>query len=166
MVASRCVLALLLASTVMVAQGRESSLPPHSPSSVKYPIVPGVGVGPFKVGMPIPEALKVLGAPDEVLGYVGTASYRYKSLTIDADGGVPMEKQVVRSVNTTSSVFKTYSGLAVGSLELQVRALMGEPTCTTTMGEHVVLAYAQGVSFILDRRTRQVTEIAVRSSFC
>jgi hypothetical protein len=159
------VLVTLFCSACLV-WGREFSAPPESRSAIKFPIVPGVSVGPISIGMPISEVLRLMGMPDRVLGYVGVASYRYQWLVVEADGTLPIDKQIVRSINTTSSLFKTYSGLAVGSAEADVRRVLGEPNCSTLVDGTLFMAYARGVSFMLNDSTREVTEIAVRPNFC
>lgn len=47
-----------------------------------------------------------------------------------------------------------------------VRTALGEPTCTNSKEDKVAaLAYAKGISFILDPQIRNVRQIAVRATF-
>ena len=90
-------------------------------------IVAGKRIGKVSIGMPTSQLLDVMGEPTkEYTNSNGSASsYEYGQLFL----GVDHRDRSVASVSTTDSDYKTSSGLGVGSSELRVRAVMGQPLC-------------------------------------
>jgi len=129
-------------------------------------IVPGVGVGAVKIGMSLADAAAVVGLPSRGQGFAGLMNWHYPDFILETVNEESLREQKIRSIYTESGALATAEGLKVGTAESAVRAALGEPTCTSGKEDKIAaLAYARGISFILDPHTRNVRQIAVRATF-
>jgi hypothetical protein len=119
-------------------------------------IIPGKRIGKVSVGMSIVQLLDVMGDPTkEYTNSNGSAaSYEYGQLFL----GVDHRDQSIASVSTTDSDYKTSSGLGVGSSELRVRAVMGQPLCFAR-DRHAYFLLYDGIVF--NFRGEGITSIQV-----
>ena len=117
-------------------------------------IVPGQRIGPTYIGMTLAQLYKALGKPNRTLNMGEDIYYYYDSLMAETDG------QTVWGLITSSKNFRTEKGLGVGAQDLEVRALMGNPTCANASGEKTQLVY--GAMAFLINQDGSVVEILVR----
>lgn len=115
-------------------------------------IVPGRRIGLVYVGMPLPEALRILGTPirtnfshpdgDPTFGAYSFAS----GITLVVRGSA----QRVISLTSDSRTFKTREGLSVGSSEADIRLALGIPTRRRVPTPRVVVLHYPGIEISLD----------------
>jgi outer membrane protein assembly factor BamE (lipoprotein component of BamABCDE complex) len=107
-------------------------------------IVPGKRIGQAYIGMTLAELYKVLGRPSRTLNMGENIYYYYDSLMAETNG------QTVWGLIATSKNFRTENGLKVGAQDLEVRALMGSPTCANASGGQTQLVYG-AMSFLVNQ---------------
>jgi hypothetical protein len=117
-------------------------------------IVPGQRIGQAYIGMTLAQLYKVLGKPSRTLNMGEDIYYYNDSLMAETNC------QTVWGVITTSKNSRTERGLSVGAQDLEVRALMGNPTCAVASGGNTQLAY--GAMAFLINQDGSVISILVR----
>jgi hypothetical protein len=123
-------------------------------------IVPNRRIGKVTIGMSVAQLYNVMGKPNktDVFALQGESFYQFN----DLDVGVANDDQLVGSVLTSSSKYKTAEGLGVGSENLELRAKGGE-VCATQSGlapGEVYIAYKE-ILFITDTQGK-VRRVRVR----
>ena len=123
-------------------------------------IVPNQRIGKVTIGMSVTQLYNVMGKPNttNVSALSDESSYIFNDLRV----GVGNDDQLVGSVVTSSSKYKTAEGLGVGSENLELRAKGGQ-VCATQSGltpGEVYIAYKE-ILFITDTQGK-VRDVRVR----
>lgn len=120
-----------------------------------YIIVPGERVGPIELGMSEMQLLMAVGSPDTMLMQGTDTLYSWGTLTArigKASGGV-------EEITLNDPGYQTQGRVHVGSADLAVTSMMGQPTKRTTAGGFITLFY-DGIELI--ERNNAVMQIRVR----
>jgi subtilisin family serine protease len=142
------------------------------PVPAKYLIVPGIGIGDFKLDMTKDEVLKKLGKPDaiQIIGedeVVHPADEKYNLNSIPSSciltfGDILfwIGDDSVVAISACSPRYKLNDGLAVGDSEQKVKQAFGEGFSITRLGRNLLAYRGRGIAFTI-QKNRTVAEISV-----
>ncbi len=150
---------------------------PHRPD--QYLIVPGVSIGPIKIGMDLDEATSILGRYNrsEQVGGYNKSSHVAMNYVWDHGGGRRFEVQTVAGTSKIEGIYIFYDPqyttmdekIHVGLTKAQVTAVMGQPSQIFRFQDHHTLVY-NGISLAVGDSSRYrsfgvVYRIAVATRF-
>ncbi|MFC1634100.1 S8 family serine peptidase, partial [Planctomycetota bacterium] len=139
----------------------------------KHTIVPGVGVGDYRLGMSKDDVLKKLGEPEAI--HLGEERYSLNDLPrryIMAFGDVSfwIDDDSVKGISVRGPLYKFINGLGVGGSEQKIKQAFGEDF---DLGEGKNLQFqedeerdilyyrAKGLGFEIHKQKRTVMEIII-----
>jgi hypothetical protein len=120
-----------------------------------YTIVPGERVGPIELGMSEIQLLMTVGNPDTMLMQGSDTFYSWGTLT----ARVGKASGSVEEITLNDPGYQTQGRIHVGSADLTVTAIMGQPSKRSTAGGFVTLSY-DGIDIL--ERNNAVMQIRVR----
>lgn len=101
-----------------------------------YTIVPGERVGPIEIGMSGMQLLTAVGPPDTMLMQGMDTLYSWGTLTARVN-----DMTGVVDITLNDPGYQTQGRIHVGSAELAVTAMMGQPAKRSAAGGLVTLGY-------------------------
>ena len=136
------------------------------PVSPKQLIVPGVGVGDFKLGMSKDEVLRKLGKP--LLIYDSDGTYTLENLPTTwyrlfyGHLSLEIHDNVVTEITALNSSYKLDHGLGIGDSENEIKQAFGHEFQLRELGWRDFLTYQdKGLEFIVEKKNRTVGQISV-----
>jgi hypothetical protein len=120
-----------------------------------YTIVPGERVGPVEIGMGEMQLLMTVGSPDTMLMQGADTLYSWGTLT----ARVGAASHAVEEITLNDPAYQTQGRVHVGSAELLVTNIMGQPTKRSATGGFVTLSY-DGIELV--ERNAVVMQIRIR----
>lgn len=146
-------------------EAKEAVAAKEKAKKAKTLIVPGVSIGPAKIGMTEAEAVAVLGAPTERFDYDNDNGYRGVSLT----WGVPPDSvymdfhryQPTEFVNTGQAQYMTAEGVGPGMPLAEATALLGAPAKSKNYGSTVEVCYRTGLKLGYNAGSTKVNYVVV-----
>jgi len=129
-------------------------------------IVPGEGVGDFKLGISKDEVLKRLGKPKMI--YLGRERYTLNSLpnryymVFDEGIAFSIDSNIVTGMTAHSPLYAFSNGLKVGDSEQKIKKAFGEDFhLEEGIGKDFLIYEDRGLSFEIHKEDRTVMEINV-----
>lgn len=150
-----CRIALLIIALTLSGCASTPPLPkpPAQPHYNDYLVVPGKRVGSVSIGMTSKQLLDAMGSPISTYHYTDGANYTYSgnfNVVVDAD------TQQVWRVSVGNGSYRTENGLAPGQTDLEMHAILGNPSSTTNVGNddypEYLNCYKQGLAVYINAR--------------
>ncbi|HXX37723.1 MAG TPA: hypothetical protein VEP50_06150 [bacterium] len=124
------------------------------PTDTRYLVVPGVGIGSVKLGMPVGQVEAVLGTPAKVDRDARTVWYTWRdvqrgslrSLAVETVDGLVILISVAHDER-----YRTSEGIGAGDTVQAVRDAFGRPSGVLHLPGYDMIEYkARGVTFVVD----------------
>lgn len=141
-----CLAAILVVSVF-------ASVASAAAADARYLVVPGLGVGPVKLGMKMAEVEATLGVPAKIDRDARTVWYTWRELPQDS-----LRSFVVETVDDLVILisvahderYRTREGIGAGDTDGAVRDVFGRPSGVLHLPGYDMLEYrARGVSFVV-----------------
>ncbi len=132
------------------------------------PIIPGLGVGDYKLGMSKDDGLKALGNPNMI--FYGEEKYTLGNLPkryymMFDDISLLIVDDIVKEIAVHSPRYKFANGLGVGDSERNIKKVFGDNfQLRETEWKDFLIYEDKGVEFEINKRDRTVMEINVRAA--